>query len=135
VETLKHGDSSYTPLCDVSESISCSRAFLSKYGKGFGLIGSLLGEDSILNLPNAVFGIIFYPSVSLIGLMKSAQLETVAVLLALGSSACSVYLMYALYVLRDFCIVCVMTYVVNFLLVPVTWARIQKLNSKGDKKE
>jgi vitamin-K-epoxide reductase (warfarin-sensitive) len=67
--------------------------------------------------------------------MKSAQLETVAVLLALGSSACSVYLMYALYVLRDFCIVCVMTYVVNFLLVPVTWARIQKLNSKGDKKE
>jgi vitamin-K-epoxide reductase (warfarin-sensitive) len=70
VETLKHGDSSYTPLCDVSESISCSRAFLSKYGKGFGLIGSLLGEDSILNLPNAVFGIIFYPSVSLIGMLQ-----------------------------------------------------------------
>ena len=85
--------------------------------------------------PDLVTNITTYLVSESLGLMKSAELEAVAVVLALGASACSVYLMYALYLLMDFCVVCMMTYVVNFLLVPVTLARLRKLNSKMDKQE
>lgn len=71
----------------------------------------------------------------ILGLTKSALLETVAVALAIGSCACSVYLAYVLYLLQDICIVCVMSYAVNLLLVPVTIARLKKLNGKTDKME
>ena len=32
----------------------------SSYGKGFGIIGPLLGEDSFLNVSNAAYGILLY---------------------------------------------------------------------------
>ena len=31
-----------------------------RWGKGFGLIGLLIGDDHPLNLPNSIFGIVFY---------------------------------------------------------------------------
>ena len=33
---------------------------LFRYGKGFGIIQHVLGKDHYLNLPNSVFGIIFF---------------------------------------------------------------------------
>lgn len=40
---------------------------LHRYGRGFGLIGKLLGEDHILNQPNSIFGIFFYCIVIILG--------------------------------------------------------------------
>lgn len=33
---------------------------LFRWGKGFGLIGLVIGDDHPLNLPNSIFGIVFY---------------------------------------------------------------------------
>ncbi len=38
-------DPSYTPLCDIDESVSCSVAFNSTYGKGFGFIDKIVGQS------------------------------------------------------------------------------------------
>ncbi|XP_062514292.1 vitamin K epoxide reductase complex subunit 1-like protein 1 [Corticium candelabrum] len=135
IEIEKHRDASYRPLCDISEGVSCTKAFLSEYGRGFGIIGSLLGKDSMLNQPNAAFGMIFYCIFIFIGLTRSAFLETVGLVLAIGSCIVSVYLSYVLYLLKDVCIVCMATYIMNFLLMLVTIARRNELNGKTDKRE
>lgn len=31
-----------------------------RWGRGFGLLGSIFGKDGVLNQPNSVFGLIFY---------------------------------------------------------------------------
>ena len=35
-------------------------SFSHRYGTGFGIIGPILGEQSLLNLPNTIYGILFY---------------------------------------------------------------------------
>ncbi|KDR18052.1 Vitamin K epoxide reductase complex subunit 1-like protein 1 [Zootermopsis nevadensis] len=60
VETTKEHDESYVAMCDISEHMSCSKAFMSSYGKGFGIARHIFGEDSILNQPNSLGGMLFY---------------------------------------------------------------------------
>jgi vitamin-K-epoxide reductase (warfarin-sensitive) len=50
----------YTALCDFNEHMSCSRVVSSKYGRGFGIVGKILGEQSALNISNSILGSIFY---------------------------------------------------------------------------
>ncbi|XP_047124320.1 vitamin K epoxide reductase complex subunit 1-like protein 1 [Hydra vulgaris] len=57
VEIHALADKNYKAMCDINENVSCTKVFLSKHGKGFGLIGPILGENSALNLPNPVYGI------------------------------------------------------------------------------
>ena len=66
VEISKEKDDKYVALCDISEKMNCTRVLTSKWAKGFGVVGPLLGEDHVLNQANAVYGIIFY---SLMGLL------------------------------------------------------------------
>merc|ERR1712062_617739 len=66
VEVAKEADEKYVALCDINEDISCSRVFSSKYGKGFGLVGPFLGQDHVLNQPNALYGIGFYSILTLL---------------------------------------------------------------------
>ncbi|CAG0921642.1 unnamed protein product [Notodromas monacha] len=66
-ELRKEADPDYAPLCDLHEYISCSKAFDSKFGKGFGIVGPLLGEDSSLNQYNSLYGIISYSLLFVIG--------------------------------------------------------------------
>lgn len=40
-----------------------------RWGRGFGLLGSIFGNDSALNQPNAVYGIVFYAFQLLLGKM------------------------------------------------------------------
>lgn len=44
--------------------------FLS-YSKGFGIIGKILGEDHILNLPNSYMGLIFFPIMLILGMQHT----------------------------------------------------------------
>lgn len=67
IEIHAESDSSYEALCDISEHVSCSKVFTSKYGKGFGIIAPIFGEKSMLNQPNPLYGIFFY---SLIGFLS-----------------------------------------------------------------
>lgn len=41
-----------------------------RYGKGFGIIGKVLGEDSMLNLPNGFLGTMFYGAVALLCMLN-----------------------------------------------------------------
>lgn len=66
IEIKVEADPSYEAMCDISEHISCTKAFTSEYSRGFGIIGSILGEESILNQPNPLYGIIFYAIIGLL---------------------------------------------------------------------
>ncbi|GFS97956.1 vitamin K epoxide reductase complex subunit 1-like protein 1 [Trichonephila clavipes] len=118
VETKKEADEDYTAMCDISEHMSCTAAFSSKYGKGFGLLEHIVDKNSPLNQPNSVFGILFYLGFIPIGEIPNLTLSKILIALSALSNLCSVYLAYILiFVLYDFCVVCVATYIINFFLL------------------
>ncbi|XP_059619327.1 vitamin K epoxide reductase complex subunit 1 [Phlebotomus argentipes] len=114
VEIQLELDNDYEALCDLNEGISCTKVFSSQYGKGFGIVHHLLGEESIFNQPNGLFGIFFYALIALLCFVNDSKVARVQIYLCIVSNLLSLYLAYLLYfVLEDFCIVCVSTYVVN----------------------
>ena len=118
VETQASKDPEYVALCDISSlSLSCSKVLASRYGKGFGVVGPLLGEDHELNQPNSVYGIIFYSIMLLLAFLTGKFMSRLQFFLSVSSVIASVYLAYILYfILEELCPLCVSTYVVNFLL-------------------
>ncbi|CAH1403445.1 unnamed protein product [Nezara viridula] len=108
----------YTPMCDISPSMSCTKAFGSQYGKGFGIIGKLLGEKHGLNQPNSLYGMAFYTLCFFITMVDMRTAVNIMIGLAILSNLASLYLASLLiFVLQDFCIVCVSTYFVNATLL------------------
>uniref|UniRef100_A0AAY5L0X8 vitamin-K-epoxide reductase (warfarin-sensitive) n=1 Tax=Esox lucius TaxID=8010 RepID=A0AAY5L0X8_ESOLU len=160
VETEKSRDSNYRALCDISNSISCSKVFTSRWGRGFGLLGSIFGNDSAMNQPNSVYGILFYvfqlllddkaehesaglwrnvleegylelscPFHQIRGITVSAMAALILMTTSILSVMGSLYLGYILYfVLKDFCILCVTTYALNFILLMLNYKRLVYLN-------
>ncbi|XP_050408302.1 vitamin K epoxide reductase complex subunit 1 [Patella vulgata] len=117
VEISKERDSSYTALCDYNELISCSKVFSSRYGRGFGLVDRVLGNDSVINQPNSVFGMAYFTFQTALAFNPSYVGCVVQLFASVIANIGSVYLAFILYyVLEDFCIVCVSTYVVNILV-------------------
>ncbi|XP_077596732.1 vitamin K epoxide reductase complex subunit 1-like protein 1 [Stigmatopora nigra] len=129
IEGEKARDPTYKALCDVSSSISCSKVFSSRWGRGFGLIGSIFGNDSALNQPNSVYGIGFYAFQLLLGMTVSAMAALILMMTSILSVMGSLYLGYILYfVLEDLCIICITTYVLNFILFILNYKRLVYLN-------
>lgn len=99
----------YKPLCDVSRTISCTRAFTSRYSRMAGL-------------PNAAYGILFYAAALMLALYSSYDY---LFYLAIAGVTASVYLAYLSHIkLRTFCVVCSSTYAVNALLLLVSYMKI-----------
>lgn len=121
VETAKELDKSYKPFCDISEHVSCTKAFMSVYGKGFGLVA----EDSVLHVPNSIFGVLFYTLIAILSFFNRQPYTGISVVLGLLSNLSSVYLSLILYWLNDICIVCICTYIVNLAIVLLTFKKIQ----------
>ncbi|XP_072014420.1 vitamin K epoxide reductase complex subunit 1-like protein 1 isoform X2 [Amphiura filiformis] len=120
VETTKEVNPGYQAFCDIGQSISCSKVFTSKYGRGFGMIAPIFGQHSILNQPNSVFGVLFYCLQLLFSQMLTPGAATFLLVTSVLANFGSVYLGWILYfVLEDFCLVCVSTYIVNFLILVV----------------
>lgn len=118
VEVKAESDSNYKAMCDISEAISCTKVFSTPYGKGFGIIGKLLGEDSALNVPNGVFGLVFYSTLLVTSFSKSLLVTKFQLGLAVLSNSLSIYLAYLLYfVIQNLCVVCVSLYAVNFFIL------------------
>ncbi|XP_075220309.1 vitamin-K epoxide reductase [Lycorma delicatula] len=134
VETRMEHDKSYTPICDISPHMSCSRAFLSEYGKGFGLVNAVLGNDSVLNKPNGVIGCIFYALFFILSFWnKYAVIITLMVLASLSNFA-SAYLAAVLYfALYDACVVCISTYVINAVLLLLASQKLKSFKIKNTK--
>ncbi|XP_065335089.1 vitamin K epoxide reductase complex subunit 1-like protein 1 [Cloeon dipterum] len=136
VETKKELDSSYEAMCDINEHISCTKVFTSEYGKGFGLVRLIAGEDSAFNVPNPVYGLVMYSSIFLFSLSPtSLTLSLIQVCQCVLANIGSIYLGCILYfVLQDFCIVCVTTYVVNFVLLIACTQKYNQLKNSASKR-
>lgn len=129
VERNAEEDIEYVAFCDISNRISCSKVFLSKYGKIFSHLG-VIAEDSCLDFPNALFGAIFYLLLASIysvsKLNKAFLVSNVLLLLAVTSMVLSAYLSYILaFVLQDVCVICYSTYICNVLLFYWSWQSIR----------
>jgi len=115
VKESKNEDDSYTAHCDISEKISCSAIFTSKWGRGFGILEYIVGEDHILNQSNSFYGILFF-GVQILGCFSEKYARLLFYMTSLGILSC-IYLAIILYfVLEDFCVVCVSTYFVTVSL-------------------
>lgn len=57
------------PFSPVS-AVTVFFAGVGRWGRGFGLLGSIFGNDSALNQPNSVYGIVFYAFQLLLGKMS-----------------------------------------------------------------
>lgn len=121
VEYRKGYDPDYVALCDINESVSCSDVLTSSYSKGFGIIGSLLKDPKHpLNQPNPVYGLGFYLLIMALSCCSSRSdiVATLRLYLVFISNLMSLYLAYLLYfVLEKACVLCISSYVVNFLLL------------------
>ncbi len=53
---LRHdlGDPDYEAMCDLSETISCTKALGSSFATGLGIVEPLLGKDHILNQASVI---------------------------------------------------------------------------------
>ncbi|XP_025836511.1 vitamin K epoxide reductase complex subunit 1-like protein 1 [Agrilus planipennis] len=132
VEIAIEHNRSYTPMCDISETISCTKAFKSQYGKGMGLFG----EKSIFNRPNALVGMIFYSLLITFVQSNSATVNLICYFGIILSNISSLYFAYILYFkLHTLCIVCVSTYVVNFINLISVYLKHKKLNETEGEKE
>ncbi|XP_006880867.1 PREDICTED: vitamin K epoxide reductase complex subunit 1-like protein 1-like [Elephantulus edwardii] len=129
VEHEKERDPEHRALCDLGPWVKCSAALTSRWGRGFGLLGSIFGKDGVLNQPNSVFGLIFYILQLLLGMTASAVAALILMTSSIASVVGSLYLAYILYfVLKEFCLICVTTYVLNFILLVVNYKRLVYLN-------
>jgi len=94
-------DKNYQPLCDISDTISCTKAFKSQWAKTFGIAHS-------------VYGLLFYAFV-FVATFVSIQL---IFYVAFFSVLVSFYLAYTLHFkVKTVCLVCYVTYIVNILLL------------------
>lgn len=114
VEIYKSRDKNYSAYCDIGP-FSCSKVFMSRYGKGFGL----MPDDSMFNLPNSIYGLIFFIIQLLLLLFRNNAVSLqLKIFLSILANIGSVYLASILYYeLKDFCLVCFSLYLVNAFLL------------------
>lgn len=132
----------YRAMCDLAESVSCTKVLTSRWSKGLGLIP----QDSPLNLPNPIYGIAHYLGLILVrnlsdravsgpkAKLRVTPYDLIAAAMSSVSLGVSVYLAYILIVhLKDFCVVCVATYVCNAIITAISvqtiWTRSRADNS------
>ncbi len=96
----------YKPACDLSDKISCSRVMASGYGK-------------MLGISNALIGVAFY---SLVFILACFSAATLIFYLSIAAVLVSIGLAYISYFrIKSFCLVCTSVYVVNILLLIVSY--------------
>lgn len=92
----------YQPACDISERISCSKPFKSKYAYLF-------------YFSNALVGIVYYPLIVLLAIFKIHYLLLIA---TFGSCIASCLFAYLLYFrIKTLCVICTSIYIVNILIL------------------
>ncbi|KAL7857338.1 hypothetical protein SRHO_G00162370 [Serrasalmus rhombeus] len=134
VELSRENDPEYRAMCDLAESVSCSKVFTSRWGRGFGLVQLVVAKDSALNQPNSLLGIVFYSLQLGLGQMVSSTAAQALVVMSWVSVAGSIYLAAILaFVLGDFCVVCVSTYIINFALLYTNMKRRTGLKGRLQK--
>lgn len=101
VERKLQRDAQYKPACDISDKISCSRAFLSPYGK-------------MLGISNIWASVLYYCAVMILAMMKMTILTLVLTSIGVAVSAVFAYVLY--FKVRSACPICTALYLVNIAL-------------------
>ncbi|GLV33878.1 Vitamin-K epoxide reductase [Carabus blaptoides fortunei] len=132
IETKFEADDKYEPMCDIHERISCTKAFASEYGKGFGLIP----EDSIFYKPNSLYGIVHYCVTIALSMINTKFVTKLLLFLVVLSNLSSIYFAYILYfILYDLCVVCVSIYAVNALMFKYSYSKFRIIVRNKNKVE
>ena len=98
--TLKH-DAQYKPACDISDTISCSRAFQSPYGK-------------MLGISNIWASALYYCAILTLTILN---MTTFTLILSTGGVCVSAIFAYILYFkIGSACPICISLYLVNITL-------------------
>tara|TARA_Y100000310_G_scaffold325900_1_gene390100 strand:- start:823 stop:1197 length:375 start_codon:yes stop_codon:yes gene_type:complete len=92
-------DKKYKAACDISDKISCTKTFSSKYAHLF-------------ILPNALYGIMFY--IILLFLTNITIIFYLSLIAVVGSLALAYV---QIFKTKIFCLVCTSIYIVNLLLL------------------
>lgn len=100
----------YKPACDLSNTVSCTRVMGGPYAK-------------LVGISNALIGVAFY---SLLFVLASFSAVMIVFYLSLASVLVSIVLAYITYFkLRSICLVCTSIYIINVLLLLVSYAYFQ----------
>ncbi|CAH2048581.1 unnamed protein product, partial [Iphiclides podalirius] len=81
VEMAAEANPDYKAFCDLSEHASCTRVLTSEFSKGFGFFW----EDSSLEVPNCVYGIVFYCTIIFLSTFERPAAVHLQLFLALAS--------------------------------------------------
>jgi len=131
VSATKSKNPEYQALCDISESMRCSKVFTSPFGKGLGLVGKIVGEESPLYQSNGVYGMVMYTTFAILSLLPYVFFARIQVLLGVIANATSAYLAYILFfVIGDICVVCISTYTIGFLLFVVALLNLSAVKNQ-----
>ena len=114
IENASSLDNAYHASCDINEVISCSKALLSQQAHIFRYLG-IIPKDSLLDFPNAVYGIVFYVFVLIISrfMDKLVILMDILLFVSTCSMTLSAYLAYILVQMSTICVVCLTTHACN----------------------
>lgn len=112
------GNEGFNPFCNLGEGRNCLTAVTSEYShllRHFGVVQA----GSLWDVSNAVIGLLYYGTILGYPLRPYAHFfrRNVYLVLSLFASVTSLYLGCILFfVLKDLCVVCITTHVVNFLI-------------------
>lgn len=101
VEQKFRQNPNYKPVCDINNRISCSKAFMSEYGKLFGVTNTLAGM--------AYYGLVF-----VLVILGFSNLLFYLTAIGVGASFFFAYLL--IFKVQSLCLVCFATYIINALL-------------------
>ncbi len=102
-------NSAYRAVCDISDKVSCTKTMISPYGSYFGI-----------SLVYVALG--FYSLILVLALFKAHMLIFVVSLLGVIASGYFAYLQY--WKLKLLCLICTSLYIINILLLLVSWSYI-----------
>lgn len=106
IERALKRDSSYRPVCDLSDRISCSKPILSQYGH-------------LLGIENAIPGMLYYLMIVILAFIHA---PIVFFALTVMAGIVTLYLAWALYFkIRAWCPLCLAIYLINILLLILGW--------------
>lgn len=115
-------DTPFKALCDIDQiGASCSAVFAMPQGKLLSYF-NIVPHDHILDVPNAVLGILYYTLI----LINETIIHLPSSLIKFASSSAmssSIYLAIVLTSLKELCILCWTTHVINTLLLYTIFTR------------
>ncbi|CAG0892585.1 unnamed protein product [Cyprideis torosa] len=124
---FEHEEGHYRPLCDISERISCSKPFMSEYGRGFGFI-----QSGPFSLENSLYGMIMYFTLFMLMMLIGRPCVPFILMVLIPVNAMSFYLAYILaFVVEAICVICVTIYLINGWLLYSTYKLYQRTRHRS----